>query len=97
MARSGISSLENQPYRLPPTTDMGSAKIVSCRIGVVVPCRKMSKSTARVPAWSLNVCRNVYHPDVEITRAGRHEFGGAVGLGQGTNGLATDRVEFVLV
>src|ERR1700680_3712544 len=101
MARSGISSLANHPYRLPPTIDMGSnglLSIVWCRTGTLLPSGKMSKSMARKPLpSSWNVCRNVYQPEAVMIAGGLQVFGGAAGFGHGKCGLAPDRNAFVLV
>src|SRR5712691_538957 len=96
MARSGISSLANQPYRLPPTVDMASPEWIVQLATFPPPLSRMSMSTARKPASSRNVCRNVYQPDVVIWTGVRQEFGVVDGFGQGFWGKAPLRKALVL-
>jgi hypothetical protein len=83
IARSEISSFANQPYRFPPTTPNGGVGVQGEKQSPVVivqwppgttvplPSGKISKSTARDPAFR-KVCRNVYQPDVVIRAGVRH-------------------------
>jgi hypothetical protein len=57
---------------------------------------KMSRSTARYPALSRNVCRNVYQSEVVMCTGVRQIFGGADGAGQVFCGLELSRNVLVL-